>query len=168
VHEGFRVDRDPDMRRPWVGRVEEDQIPALKVRRLYRHANRKLLDDRSGNHNPFGLKDVPDEAAAVEAGSGIVATKPIRYAAKRQRLINHARRHHDHGAESSAARPALRKRGRANHTTRRGAADCADGQNCQGRDRERRVSRGAHTEPIGAGARRRQSSGCMLINHCNH
>ncbi len=112
MYERFGIDRDPDVRRAGFRRVEENQVARLKVRPLHRHSNRELLDHGSGNHNPFGVKDVPDEPAAIEACPGIFTSEPIRRAAERQRLVNQAWRN-NHGPRSSTRCRTAGKWGRA-------------------------------------------------------
>ena len=86
MHERLGIDRDPDVRRPRSGRVEEQQIAWSKIGRFDGASNAELFRNGPGDRETLGEEHVTNQAAAIEARRGVLAAEPVRRAAQGERF----------------------------------------------------------------------------------
>ena len=88
VHEFIPTNRDPHVRcaltQRAVDRVEEDEVASAKISSVHITAGAELLGHGSRDADAVLIEDVPDEAAAIEAGR-IVSAILVRRAPEQQR-----------------------------------------------------------------------------------
>ena len=81
------LNHNADMRGARSNRRIEHQVSRHEMRAIDRTACGELIDDRAGQRNAMELRDIADEATAVETLGRRGTAEPVRCADKRARRI---------------------------------------------------------------------------------